>query len=331
MKQVFDKSPKRVAITGASGQIGYSILFRIASGELCGPDQPLILHLIDQPAMQGSLKGVKMELEDCSYPLLKDIVITSDLNEGFKNVEYAFLIGSIPRGPGMERSDLLKFNGEIFVKNGKALNDNANNDAKVLVVGNPANTNCLICLNNAKKLPKKNFTALTKLDHNRAKAILGIKTKVAVADIKQMCIWGNHSPTMFPDLRNSLVQGRPALGMLESDWIKNEFMPAVQLRGSEVIKARKLSSAASAAKAALQHMHEWIHGIDDWTSFAVHTDGDVYNVPEGLIFSFPVTISDGNIKIVKDVSMLDPLSLEKMKVTIDELMKERSLVEDLLK
>jgi malate dehydrogenase len=256
--------PKRVVVTGAAGQISYSILFRIASGQFLGPNQKIILHMLDLPMMEDALKGVQAELHDCAFPLLDDVITTSSLATGFKDVDFAFLVGAKPRGPGMERADLLKDNGKIFIDTGKAMNDNASRDCKTIVVGNPANTNCLICSHYAPGIPRENFTAMTRLDHNRAVTQLALKTGTKVTDIKQMAVWGNHSPTMYPDIRSTTVAGKKALDLVDKKWINDEFTPRVQQRGAEIIKLRKLSSAASAGNAAIDHMRDWVAGSNEW-------------------------------------------------------------------
>jgi malate dehydrogenase len=256
--------PKRVVVTGAAGNISYATLFRIASGQFLGNNQRVIIHMLDIPAAQNALKGVQAELHDCAFPLLDDIVITSDLSVAFKDIDYAFLIGAKPRGPGMERADLLKDNGKIFVDTGKAMNDHAKRDCKSIVVGNPANTNALILAHNCPGIPKENFTAMTRLDHNRALTQLALKTHSKVTDIHQLAIWGNHSPTMYPDIRNTTVNGKKATDLVDKAWINSEFTPRVQKRGAEIIELRKLSSAASAGNAAIDHMRDWVLGSNEW-------------------------------------------------------------------
>ena len=260
------KEPKRVAVTGATGNIAYSLAFRIASGELLGKDQPVILHLIDLPVMEDKLKGVKMELDDCAFPLLADTVCTSNMATGFKDVDIALLVGSKPRGPGMERKDLLTQNGKIFVDTGKALNDNAKRDVKVLVVGNPANTNCLIAMKNAPNLRPENFNAMTRLDHNRGLAQLAQRTKTSINAVSKFAVWGNHSSTMFPDLFNTTINGKAAIGLpgVDQEWYGKDFIPTVQQRGAAIIKARGASSAASAANAAIDHVRDWVLGTQEW-------------------------------------------------------------------
>ena len=322
------KAPVRVAVTGAAGQIAYSLVFRIASGEMLGPDQPIILHLLEVSAALESLSGVLMELEDCAYPLLEDVVITDDANLAFSDVDYALLVGAAPRGPGMERSDLLKINGNIFKVQGKAINDFASRNVKVLVVGNPANTNAYIAMRCAPDLEPKQFSAMTRLDHNRAVAQLAAKTGVDVTAVKNVIIWGNHSTTQYPDITHAIVNEKPATLMVEQDWLVNEFMPVVQQRGSAVIKARGKSSAASAAFAALSHMRDWALGTDEWTSMAIPSDGS-YGITEGLIYSFPVTTKDGEITIVPDLE-IDEFSRTYLQVSQQELEQERDTIAQLL-
>lgn len=322
------KPPVRVAITGGAGQIAYSLLFRIASGEMLGQDQPIILHLLEVPAALGALKGVLMELEDCAYPLLQNVVMTDDANLAFSDVDYALLVGAAPRGPGMERSDLLKVNGEVFKEQGKALNEFANRDVKVLVVGNPANTNAYIAMSCAPDLNPKQFTAMTRLDHLRAVAQLAAKTGVEVPAIKNIIIWGNHSTTQYPDINYATVNGQPAISLVEPDWIVNDFIPTVQLRGAEILKARGKSSAASAAFAVLSMMRDWAMGTEDWVSTGIVSDGS-YDIPEGLVYSFPTTIKAGEISIVQGLE-IDELSRDRLQVTQRELEQERDMVADLL-
>lgn len=287
--------------------------------------------MLDLPQAQDALKGVQAELHDCAFPLLDDIVITSDQSVAFKDVDYAFLIGAKPRGPGMERADLLKDNGKIFVDTGKAMNDHAKRDCKSIVVGNPANTNALILAHNCPGIPRENFTAMTRLDHNRALTQLALKTKSAVQDIKQMAIWGNHSPTMYPDIRNTLVNGKKALDLVDLKWVNEEFTPRVQKRGAEIIALRKLSSAASAGNAAIDHMRDWVLGSKEWQSIAFYSDGKTYGVPEGLMFSIPCTTANGKYEIVKGLKLDDADSQAKIKKTTEELLSERKEVEHLLK
>lgn len=324
------KAPVRVAVTGAAGQISYSLLFRIASGEMLGKDQPVILQLLEITPALEALKGVAMELEDCAFPLLAGIVQTDDATVAFKDIEYALLVGARPRGPGMERKDLLEANAAIFSAQGKALNDVAARNVKVLVVGNPANTNSLIAQRNAPNLDPRNFTAMTRLDHNRALSQLANKTDSTVNDITHMTIWGNHSSTQYPDLHQAKVKGEDAMGQIEQDWYENDFIPTVQQRGAAIIKARGASSAASAANAAIDHMRDWALGTaeGDWTSMGVYSDGS-YGIQEGLIYSFPCTCKDGDWTIVQGVDIND-FSREKMSATEQELADERDAVAHLL-
>ena len=324
------KQPVRVAVTGAAGQISYSLLFRIASGEMLGPEQPVILHLLEITPALKALNGVVMELNDCAYPLLHGVVQTDDVDVAFKDVSFAMLVGAKPRGKGMERGDLLKDNGRIFGPQGRALNEHAKRDVRVLVVGNPANTNALIAMKNAPDLDPRQFTAMTRLDHNRALSQLAERTGARVADIRRMSIWGNHSATQYPDLNNALVAGKPAGSLVEQDWVRGQFIPRVQKRGAEVIEARGLSSAASAGFAALQHVHDWMAGsaAGDWLSMGIPSDGS-YGIAEGLIYSYPVTVKDGRYEIVQGLA-IDDFSREKMDATRKELEEERDAVRDLL-
>ncbi|OAD19868.1 malate dehydrogenase [Candidatus Thiomargarita nelsonii] len=323
------KPPVRVAVTGGAGQIAYSLIFRIASGEMLGPDQPVILRLSDIPAALGALNGVQMELQDCAYPLLDDVIITDDVNLAFTDVDYALLVGATPRGPGMERSDLLKVNGEIFKVQGQALNEYASRDVKVLVVGNPANTNAYIARHFAPDLAPQQFTAMTRLDQQRAYAQLAAKTGVKVTDIKNVIIWGNHSATQYPDISHATVQGQPAKSLVDQDWIVNDFMPTVQQRGAAIIKARAgKSSAASAGFSALSHVRDWAMGTDEWVSMSVYSDGS-YGITEGLIYSFPVTIKNGEISIVQDLE-IDEFSRTHLLANQRELEHERDAIIDLL-
>ncbi len=325
------KQPLRVAVTGAAGNISYAMLFRIASGEMLGKDQPVILQLLEITPALDALKGVVMELEDCAFPLLADIVQTDDATVAFKDVDYALLVGARPRGPGMERKDLLEANAAIFSAQGKALNDVASRDVKVLVVGNPANTNALIAQRNAPDLDPRNFTAMTRLDHNRAIAQLAGKTDSTVNDVKKMIIWGNHSSTQYPDLTAATVNGKPALDLVDRDWYENTYIPEVQQRGAAIIKARGASSAASAANAAIAHMRTWALGSDenDWVSMGVYSNGE-YGIAEGLIYSFPVTCANGDWSIVEGVDVSSDFSKEKMAATEQELSEERDAVAHLL-
>ncbi|MCA0901044.1 malate dehydrogenase [Microbulbifer agarilyticus] len=324
------KAPVRVAVTGAAGQISYSLLFRIASGEMLGKDQPVILQLLEITPALEALKGVAMELEDCAFPLLAGIVQSDDATVAFKDADYALLVGARPRGPGMERKDLLEANAAIFSAQGKALNDVASRDVKVLVVGNPANTNALIAQRNAPDLDPRNFTAMTRLDHNRALTQLANKTDSTVNDITHMTIWGNHSATQYPDLHQAKVNGEDAMGKVEQEWYETDFIPTVQQRGAAIIKARGASSAASAANAAIDHMRDWALGSaeGDWTSMGVYSDGS-YGIAKGLIYSFPVVCKNGDWEIVQGVDIND-FSREKMTATEQELTEERDAVAHLL-
>jgi len=321
--------PVRVAITGAAGQIGYQLCFRIAAGDMLGPNQPIILQLIEIPPAENALKGVAMELDDAAFPLLAGIETTTDINEGFKDTNYALLVGAKPRGPGMERSDLLAENGKIFGPQGRALNEHASRDVKVLVVGNPANTNALIAQANAPDLPPENFTAMTRLDHNRALAQLAQKTGIHNTHIRQMVIWGNHSATQYPDIHHALVNGDSAISKVDREWYENEFIPTVQQRGAAIIKARGASSAASAASSAIDHIRNWALGSgDDWVSMAVPSDGS-YGIEPGVIYSFPCTCSEGRWNIVQNLE-INEFSRQRMDATDRELREERAAVEDLL-
>ncbi|WP_265089172.1 malate dehydrogenase [Psychrobacter sp. Pi2-1] len=325
------KQPLRVAVTGAAGNISYAMLFRIASGEMLGKDQPVILQLLEITPALDALKGVVMELEDCAFPLLAGIVQTDDANVAFKDIDYALLVGARPRGPGMERKDLLEANAAIFSAQGKALNEVASRDVKVLVVGNPANTNALIAQRNAPDLDPRNFTAMTRLDHNRAMAQLAGKTDSTVNDVKKMIIWGNHSSTQYPDLTACTVNGKPALELVDRDWYEGTYIPEVQQRGAAIIKARGASSAASAANAAIAHMRTWALGTDenDWVSMGVYSNGE-YGIAEGLIYSFPCTCTNGDWSIVDGVDVSSDFSKEKMAATEQELSEERDAVAHLL-
>jgi malate dehydrogenase len=324
------KNPVRVTITGAAGQIGYQLAFRIASGQMLGADQPVILQMLEIPPALPALQGVAMELDDCAFDTLAGIVATDDANVAFKDADYALLVGARPRGPGMERNDLLEANAAIFSVQGKALNDHASRDIKVLVVGNPANTNALITSSNAPDIDPANFTAMTRLDHNRAAAQLSAKTGSPVTDIRQMIIWGNHSATQYPDIHHATVGGKAAIDMVESDWLANEFIPTVQQRGAAIIKARGASSAASAASAAIDHMHDWALGTppDNWVSMAIPSDGS-YGVAAGIIYSHPVRCSGGKYEIVQGLEISD-FSQERMLATEQELREERAAIESLL-
>jgi malate dehydrogenase len=328
------KKPMRVAVTGAAGQIGYSLLFRIASGEMLGRDQPVILQLLEIPdeKAQKALKGVMMELDDCAFPLLQSMIPASDPKVAFRDVDVALLVGARPRGPGMERKDLLEANGAIFVPQGKALNEVASRDVKVLVVGNPANTNALIAMKNAPSLKPTQFTAMMRLDHNRALTQVAQKTGKAVTSVKHMTIWGNHSATQYPDVFNATVEGKPAAGVVNDPaWIEQSFIPTVQKRGAAIIEARGLSSAASAANAAIDHVRDWVHGTpaDDWVSMGIPSDGS-YGIAEGILFGYPVKCSGGRFEIVKGLEH-NEFAKGKIAATRKELMEERSAIEHLLK
>ncbi|MDR9439648.1 MAG: malate dehydrogenase [Halomonas sp.] len=323
------KDPVRIAITGAAGQISYSLAFRIASGDMLGKDQPVILQLLEIPPAMDALNGVVMELNDCAFPLVQDIVASDDPNVAFKDADFALLVGARPRGPGMERKDLLEANAAIFSVQGKALNDNASRDVRVLVVGNPANTNALIASCNAPDLDAGQFTAMTRLDHNRALTQLAQKTGKHVTDVESMIIWGNHSATQYPDLAHCQVDGKPAFDLVERDWYENTFIPDVQQRGAAIIKARGASSAASAASSAIDHMRDWALGTDGKTvSMAIPADGS-YGVEPGIIYSYPVTCQGGKYEIVQGLEV-DEFSRGRMKATEDELREERAAVEHLL-
>ena len=323
------KEPVRVAVTGAAGQISYSLLFRIASGQLLGTDQPVILQLLEIPPAMEALSGVVMELHDCAFELVQEIVATDDPNVAFKDVDYALLVGSRPRGPGMERKDLLEANAAIFSVQGKSLNDHASRDVRVLVVGNPANTNSLIAQRNAPDLDPRHFTAMTRLDHNRAVTQLAQKTGKHVVDVKGLSIWGNHSATQYPDISHTLIDGTAADSLVDQSWIEETFIPIVQQRGAAIIKARGLSSAASAANAAIEHMRDWALGTDgEVVSMAVYSDGS-YGITKGLIYSFPCTCAGGDWAIVQGLAIND-FSRGKMNETETELIDERDAVKDLL-
>jgi malate dehydrogenase len=322
------KDPVRVTVTGAAGQIGYALLFRIASGEMLGKDQPVILQLLEIPPALGALQGVVMELEDCAFPLIHGIVATADADVAFKQCDYALLVGSRPRSKGMERKDLIEANAAIFSVQGKALNDHASRSVKVLVVGNPANTNSLIAQRNAPDLNPRQFTAMTRLDHNRAMAQLATRTGKHVNDVKGLCIWGNHSATQYPDLHDAEVAGKRAMSLVDQAWYTSDFIPKVQQRGAAIIEARGASSAASAANAAIDHMRDWALGSDGVVSMAVYSDGS-YGIEKGLIYSFPVTCKNGDWQIVQGREIND-FSREKMQATEAELIEERDAVAHLL-
>jgi malate dehydrogenase len=323
--------PVRVAVTGAAGQIGYSLIFRIAAGDMLGQHQPVSLHLLEITPALGALQGTVMELRDCAFPLLHDVVASDRAEEAFAGVDVAMLVGARPRGPGMERKDLLAANAQIFSVQGKALNDHADSAVRVLVVGNPANTNALIAMSNAPKLDRRQFTAMTRLDHNRAKSQLAEKTASHVSEIRRMTIWGNHSTTQVPDLRHCQVKGRNASELVDEKWTREDFMPSVQQRGAAVIKARGASSAASAASSAMDHVRDWVNGTPagDWVSMAVASDDNPYDVAGGIIYSFPVTCRKGDWAIVEGLES-DAFTRERMKASEAELLEERAAVADLI-
>jgi malate dehydrogenase len=323
------KQPVRVAVTGAAGQIGYSLLFRIANGDLLGPDQPVILQLLEITPALPALGGVVMELTDCAFPLVADVVTTDDAKAAFDGVNYALLVGSRPRTKGMERKELLEVNGAIFTAQGKALAAGAADDVRILVVGNPANTNCLIAMNNAGSIPRERFTAMTRLDHNRAKGQLAAKLGEPVASVTRMTIWGNHSATQYPDVFHAQVDAQPAAARVDQAWVENDFIPTVQQRGAAIIEARGSSSAASAANAALDHVRDWALGTaeGDWVSMAVPSDGS-YGVPEGLISGFPCTTKNGDWSIVPGLD-IDAFSRARIDASVGELGEERDAVAEL--
>jgi malate dehydrogenase len=326
------KAPVRVAVTGAAGQIGYALLFRIASGEMLGKDQPVILQLLELPMdkAQAALKGVMMELEDCAFPLLAGMVGTADPKVAFKDADVALLVGAKPRGPGMERKDLLMENAKIFIEQGKALNEVASRNVKVLVVGNPANTNAYIAMKSAPSLPKENFTAMLRLDHNRALSQLATKTGKPVSEIEKMIVWGNHSPTMYPDYRFTTIAGQPApQAVNDQAWYKETYIPKVGKRGAAIIEARGVSSAASAANAAIDHVRDWVLGTNGkWVTMGVPSDGD-YGIPQDIVYGVPVTCENGKYTRVKGLE-IDAFSREKMDATLKELMEEREGVKSLI-
>ncbi len=323
------KKPVRIAITGAAGQIGYQLSFRIAAGDLFGPQQPVMLQLLEVTPALGALEGVVMELNDCAFPQVAGIVASDNPEVAFQDAEFAILVGAKPRGPGMERKDLLLENAKIFSAQGRASNKVAKKNIRVLVVGNPANTNALITAANAPRINKKNITSMMRLDQNRAMSQLAAKTGAHVNDVKRLAIWGNHSSTQYPDLHQATVKGKPAMKLVDENWMQNEFIPTVQQRGAAVIKARGASSAASAAAAALDHMRDWVLGSKGrWVSMGVPSDGS-YGIRKGLIYGFPVVCAKGQYKIVKGLK-LDPFSQERMRATEHELLQERDGVKDLL-
>ncbi len=324
------KSPGRVTIPGAAGQIGYQLAFRIASGQMLGTDQPVILQLLEIPPALPALQGVVMELDDCAFTTLDGVVATDDPDIAFKDSDFALLVGARPRGPGMERKDLLEANAQIFSVQGKAINDHASRDNKVLVVGNPANTNALIASSNAPDISPRNFTAMTRLDHNRASAQLARKTGKDVSAVSRLTIWGNHSATQYPDIHHATVDGTDVTSLVDQDWLTNKFIPGVQQRGAAIIKARGASSAASAASAAIDHMHDWALGTggDGWVNMAIPADGS-YGIEPGIVYSYPVRCRDGSYEIVQDLSIND-FSRSRMDATETELREERAAIESLL-
>jgi len=324
------KAPVRVAVTGAAGQISYSLLFRIAAGEMLGKDQPVILQMLEITPALGALDGVAMELDDCAFPLLAGMVCTDDPNVAFKDADYALLVGARPRGPGMERKDLLEANAAIFSAQGKAINDVASRQIKVLVVGNPANTNALITQRNAPDIDPRQFTAMTRLDHNRAMTQLAQKAGKTINDIDKMIIWGNHSSTQYPDIHQARVDGKPAIELVDQTWYENDFIPTVQQRGAAIIAARGASSAASAANAAIFHMRDWALGTPegDWVSMGVYSDGS-YDIAKGLIYSFPCVCKNGDWEIVRDLE-INEFSRKRMEITETELKEEQEAVQSLL-
>jgi len=324
------KSPVRVTITGAAGQIGYQLAFRIASGQMLGSDQPVILQLLEIPPALPALEGVVMELDDCAFDTLAGIVSTDDANVAFKDTDYALLVGARPRGPGMERKDLLEANAQIFSVQGKAINEHAGRDIRVLVVGNPANTNALITASNAPDIDPGRFTAMTRLDHNRAIAQLASKTDAHVSEVRRMTIWGNHSATQYPDIYHATVKGSPARDLVDEAWLADHFIPQVQQRGAAIINARGASSAASAASAAIDHMHDWALGTadGDWVSMGIPADGS-YGIAEGVVYSYPVRCSGGSYEIVQGLDV-NEFSRARMQATETELREERAAIESLL-
>jgi malate dehydrogenase len=326
------KKPVRVAVTGAAGQIGYALLFRIASGEMLGKDQPVILQLLEIPdeKAQKALKGVMMELDDCAFPLLAGMEAHGDANTAFKDTDYALLVGARPRGPGMERKDLLSANAQIFTAQGKALNAVASRNVRVLVVGNPANTNAYIAMKSAPSLPRENFTAMLRLDHNRAASQIAAKTGVKLGDIEKLTVWGNHSPTMYADYRFATIDGKSVKEMInDEEWNKNTFLPTVGKRGAAIIEARGLSSAASAANAAIDHMRDWALGTNGkWVTMGIPSDGQ-YGIPKDIMFGFPVTTENGEYKVVEGLE-IDAFSQERINLTLKELQEEQDGVKHLL-
>ena len=325
------KPPIRIAVSGASGQISYSLLFRIVTGDMLGRNQPVILKLLDITESQSALSGVAMELEDCAFPLLSDLVVTDDPKIAFRDADIVLLVGALPRGKGMERKDLLEINGEIFAAQGKALDEVADRDVKVTVIGNPANTNTLITMKNAPGLNPYNFSAMMRLDHNRALSQVAMKITKSVSDISKMVVWGNHSSTQYPDLSFAETDSLSISTLINNqEWIENYFIPTVQGRGMSIIKARGLSSAASAANAAINHVHDWVFGTkkNDWTSMGIPSDG-TYGIPEGVIYSYPVVCENGSYKIFQGLE-INEFSKRRMKITYEELVEERALISHLL-
>ncbi len=324
------KTPVRVAITGAAGQISYSLIFRVAAGDMLGPDQPVILQLLEIPPAMKALEGVLMELNDCAFPLVAGVVTTDDPNVAFKDADYALLVGSRPRGPGMERSDLLKANGAIFTVQGKALNDHASRNVKVLVVGNPANTNALICMKNAPDLNPRNFTSMMRLDHNRSMSQIATKTGSHPTNVEKVVVWGNHSSTQFPDISYATIDGAAVKDKVDNDWYEQYFIPTVQQRGAAIIKARGSSSAASAASAAIDHMRDWAMGSNGrWVSMGVCSDGNSYGVSDGLMFAFPIVCENGEWKEITGLPVSD-FARKMIKATEAELLSEKEAIADLL-
>ncbi|MDZ7736834.1 MAG: malate dehydrogenase [Gammaproteobacteria bacterium] len=324
------KQPVRIAVTGAAGQIGYALLFRIAAGEMLGPKQPVVLQLLEIPQAIKAVEGVVMELEDCAFPTLAGVKVSSDAREAFEGAEFVFMVGAKPRGPGMERKDLLQGNASIFIEQGRALNEVAGKNIRVLVVGNPANTNAWITIQSAPNVDPVRITAMTRLDHNRALAQIANKAEVPITTINNFCIWGNHSTTQYPDITHATVNGKPFRDMVEQSWVENEFIPTVAKRGAAIIEARGASSAASAANAALEHMRDWAVGkTEDWLSMAVPSDGS-YGIPEGIVYSFPVHVGGGHYTIAQNIS-IDDFSRARMQATLKELEEEKAAVEPMLK
>ncbi len=324
------KSPVRVAVTGAAGQIAYSLIFRVAHGDMLGPDQPVILQLLEIPPAMDALKGVVMELNDCAFPLVEDVIFSDDPNVAFKDVDYAYLVGARPRGPGMERADLLTANAKIFSVQGKALNDHASRNVKVLVVGNPANTNALITMKNAPDLNPRNITAMMRLDHNRSLSQIAEKTGSHSTKVEKMVVWGNHSATQYPDISYATVDGKPVVAKVDNDWYVKTFIPTVQQRGAAIIKARGASSAASAASAAVDHMRSWALGSSGkWVSMGVHSAGNKYGIDEDIMYSFPIVCEGGDWKVVEGLEISE-FSRKMMSATEAELVGERDAISDLL-